>query len=170
MKLKYLLMFFVLVSFSGCEEGIQKSLNEEEASSVSTEAVQIPAGIYKTGCIVNGASSAITYLEISEDQLEKTVQVEIYANDNICDVLTDDGTGSIETREIEFAQLNFGNETSYMIEGGGTKYTPYHLEGADLYMGESENVVSYETAFSLFENFIADPVGAPSLKFTLQVF
>lgn len=162
MKLKYLFAILLLGVFSGCDE-------EKILESITGGAIEIPLGIYATGCIVNGAGSSITYLSISDDPLERTIQVEVYAGDTTCDTVTDDGISSAETAEIELAKLNFGNNTSYLTEGDGVKYIPYHVDGDNLYLGVSLADISGATPESLFGSFIADPVGTAEVKFTLQV-
>lgn len=165
MKFKYLLPLLLTSLFTGC-------LSEEEIlQSVLGDPVAVADGIYQTDCLVENAASSRIYLEISEGATQRTVQTELYAGDETCTTLTDDGTADAQTTNIELANFGFGNGISFFKEKDpelGELQVPYHVDGDDLYLGASEEAIEGSEPADIFSEFINDPKNTAGFKFTLQ--
>jgi len=165
MKIKCLLPFFLVSFFTGC-------LSEEEIlQAVLGDPVAVTDGYYQTDCLVEGGASSRIYLRIENDATQRTVQTEIYAGDDFCDTVTDDGTATAETTTIELANFGFGNSVSFFTEDNpnlGELQVPYHVDGHDLFLGASEEAIEGQEPQDIFSDFIDDPKNTAGFKFTLQ--
>lgn len=161
MKLKYILPLFLLTMFTGC-------LSQEDIlEHVTGGAVDIPVGDYVSECKINGSDSSTIHLAVSSSPAQRTIVIEAFTGVTDCSGSGVPGDADVAT--FELANLNFGNNTSYLTEDSpttGVTNTPYHVDGTDLYFGvDVDGIISGGSPASLFSAFIADPVNTADTKF-----